>query len=292
MVGHLGKVFHSADGAKTWEFQDTNVREPLFDVDFVDTSHGWAVGNLGLMLHTSDGGKTWVKQDSKIAKQLFGVDFVDERTGWAVGYYGTILHTSDGGQTWEDQSISADITLNDVDFVDDATGWAVGEFSTVLHTKDGGTNWEKLTGAVEEETLDGKWEGDDTGLGDESLFGVSFQNNLEGWVAGMDGIIAHTADGGMHWSVRETGVVKNFYDINLRGKLGIAVGALGAVLLTQDGGKEWKELSFDAIGTYSWLTSALIIDDSHALVTGGHGTLLAIEGEKATRIVGNPKGSS
>ena len=271
--------------------QETNVLEPLFDVDFVDARHGWAVGNLGLILHTSDGGKTWVKQDAKTDKQFFGVDFVDDRTGWVAGYYGIILHTSDGGQTWEDQSISEDVAFNDVHFVDRETGWVVGEFSTILHTKDAGKNWERLTGAVEEESLDGKWEGDDSGLGDETLFGVSFQNRLEGWVAGMDGIVAHTIDGGMSWSVRETGVTKNLYDIELGGDFGIAVGALGAVVITRDGGKEWTELSFDAVRTYSWLTSVAILENGHALITGGRGTMLSIKEEKVSRILGLPRGT-
>jgi photosystem II stability/assembly factor-like uncharacterized protein len=291
VAGHLGKIFHSSDGAKTWELQETNVREPLFDVDFVDTLHGWAVGNLGLILHTSDGGKTWEKQGSKTDNQFFGVDFVDERVGWVVGYYGSIFHTSDGGQTWEDQSVSEDVAFNDVHFVDQETGWAVGEFSTILHTQDAGKNWERLTGAVEEESLDGKWEGDDSGLGDKTLFGVSFQNRLEGWVAGMDGIIAHTIDGGRSWSVRETGVTKNLYDIELGGDFGIAVGALGAVIITQDGGKAWNELSFDAVRTYSWLTGVAILENSHALITGGHGTMLSIKEEKVSKILGLPRGT-
>jgi photosystem II stability/assembly factor-like uncharacterized protein len=291
MAAHLGKIFRSSDGAKTWVLQETNIREPLFDIDFVDTLHGWAVGNLGLILHTTDGGRTWVQQDSKTDKQFFGVDFVDERTGWAVGYYGIILHTSDGGQTWKDQSIPEDIAFNGVHFLDGETGWVVGEFSTIFHTTDAGANWERLAGAVEEETLDGKWEGDDTGLGAQTLFGVSFRNSLEGWVAGMDGIVAHTVDGGTSWSVQETGVTKNLYAIDLRGQLGIAVGALGAVIITRDGGKEWSELSFDTVGTYSWLTAVAILEGSHALITGGHGTVLSFSEEKVNRIKGVPQGT-
>jgi photosystem II stability/assembly factor-like uncharacterized protein len=291
VVGHLGKMFHSSDGAKTWEMQETNVLEPLFDVDFVDTRHGWAVGNLGLVLHTSDGGKTWEKQDAKSDKQFFRVDFVNEHTGWVVGYYGTILHTSDGGQTWDDQSIAEDIALNGVDFVDHETGWVVGEFGTILRTNDAGMNWEKLAGAVEEELLDQVAEEGDSGLGEKTLFGVTFENKMEGWVAGMDGTVAHTADGGVHWTAQQTGVMTNLYDVHVRGSFGVAVGALGAILITRDGGKEWNEFLSDSVRIYNWLTGVDILENGHALITGGHGTLLSIKEEDLSKVLGLSRGS-
>jgi len=291
IVGHLGKIFHSSDGAKTWEIQEVNVREPLFGVDFVDAHHGWVVGNLGLILHTSDGGETWEKQDSKTDKQFFGVDFVNEQTGWVVGYYGTILHTFDGGRTWEEQSVGEDIALNSVTFVDHQIGWVVGEFGTVMHTENAGKNWEKQTGMMEEENLEQEPGEEDSGLGEQTLFSVDFENGLSGWAAGMDGTIAHTADGGVHWTVQETAVTKNLYAVRMRGELGVAVGALGTILITRDGGKEWGELRTDSFRTYDWLTCVDILENGQALISGGHGTLLSIEGGIMNKVLGLSRGS-
>lgn len=55
-------VFHSADGGKTWEVQQTEYRLPIRAMTFVDENRGWAVGSLGTIIATRDGGKTWRKQ--------------------------------------------------------------------------------------------------------------------------------------------------------------------------------------------------------------------------------------
>lgn len=52
-------VWHSADGGKTWEGQQTGQSVALRSLHFTDEKHGCAVGDLGVTLMTSDGGETW-----------------------------------------------------------------------------------------------------------------------------------------------------------------------------------------------------------------------------------------
>ena len=103
-AGYYGCMMHTADGGKTWEYQQTGTTESLTDVDFVDSLCGWAVGYGRTVIHTEDGGKTWTKQ--QIDEEIFfisSVRFVNTLHGWAVGEWGTILCTEDGGKTWRPQ---------------------------------------------------------------------------------------------------------------------------------------------------------------------------------------------
>lgn len=56
------KVFHTADGGKTWDEHATGSRLPIRAMTFVDPLRGWAVGALGTILATRDGGKSWQRQ--------------------------------------------------------------------------------------------------------------------------------------------------------------------------------------------------------------------------------------
>lgn len=56
------QILHSSDGGKSFSFQSTGQRLPLFAVAFADSQHGWACGAMGVILHTSDGGRTWSAQ--------------------------------------------------------------------------------------------------------------------------------------------------------------------------------------------------------------------------------------
>ena len=53
------RVFHSADGGRTWQAFATGQTLPLRALAFVDEQTGWAVGELGTILATQDGGRSW-----------------------------------------------------------------------------------------------------------------------------------------------------------------------------------------------------------------------------------------
>lgn len=52
-------VWHSADGARSWNAQPTGTTLPIASVRFMNEKDGIAVGAMGLILRTTDGGTTW-----------------------------------------------------------------------------------------------------------------------------------------------------------------------------------------------------------------------------------------
>ena len=57
-VGRGGVIAHTTDGGETWLPQHSSVEADLYQVTFVDKSHGWITGSR-MLLRTEDGGKTW-----------------------------------------------------------------------------------------------------------------------------------------------------------------------------------------------------------------------------------------
>jgi photosystem II stability/assembly factor-like uncharacterized protein len=238
------------------------------DVFFADQDNGWAVGRKSfapylwgqVILHTSNGGLTWAEQfespprmDSLFSVfRLDAVTFVDTLNGWATGraegYFpsgpekrGAILHTSDGGLHWEEQGLELMDGLTpeffDVQFFDAQHGWALE------------------TGHY------------DQASGHQMLF------------------LAKTDDGGANWSWVPTGVDGGLavgFGI-VQGGLhftdptnGWAVGGLGHVVHTSDGGQTWQKQDHDA--PYSHMMQVSFTNETTGWIAAEGGFLSTIDG--------------
>ena len=124
----------------------------------------------------------------------------------------------------------------DVFFIDENTGWTVGNNdgsslaeeleSTIAHTTDGGATWEPQSSGVYE----------------HPLRKIHFVDALTGWIAGSDGIVIHTKNGGKDWVRQRTNTFNDLIDIQfLSPQEGWAVGDWGTALHTRDGGKTWTK---------------------------------------------------
>jgi photosystem II stability/assembly factor-like uncharacterized protein len=102
-VGLEGKMAHTTDGGKTWNFTAEEVSrfstDPLYALSFRDGA-GWITGGSGRVLHLQEGKWRPVQLGWPIVAWLRAVDFFDANNGWIVGGYGIIIHTTDGGKTW------------------------------------------------------------------------------------------------------------------------------------------------------------------------------------------------
>ena len=57
-AGYGGRILVTKDGASTWAFQDSGVKDDLYDVSFVSDAKGWMVGDNGTVICTTNGGRS------------------------------------------------------------------------------------------------------------------------------------------------------------------------------------------------------------------------------------------
>ena len=267
--GSYGTILFSSDGGKTWEKQESGIKELLLGcITFVNRSKGWAAGVGGTIVHTTDGGKNWTAQKSGSEYDIHDIFFLNTQKGWAVGEYGTVLHTDDGGKQWKQQKEHSDVFYNDVFFADSNTGWIVGEFGTILHTEDGGATWQpQECRDLETAEEDLYW---DKPL--PALYGACFLDSSRGWIVGLDGVIIKTVDGGKTWTRLNSTTDKPLYSILIKGQKGWIIGNKGAYLMSSDGGETWTS-EMDAIKTKFWLRELSFVDEKHGLIVGARGTI-------------------
>jgi photosystem II stability/assembly factor-like uncharacterized protein len=286
VVGYAGKVLLTSDAGFTWTRGETGTNRALYRVRFVDATHGWISGQEGLILHTSDGGKTWQRQKSGADVYLFSLYFIDQNRGWAVGDRSILLETRDGGTNWtlhkivsaaakelspEEAVVSQDPVLYDVQFLDANTGWVVGEFGKIYHTTDGGQTWsEQEKTLLGEEVLDV--------LDIPTFFGVRFTDPQNGLVAGLDGKIARTHDGGAMWKFEKMTLDYPIVDPLFNPMLfpdgtGFAIGAAGEVVRLDTAGGEWHRAKL-GMEVVTWLRGLSWWNQQDGWIVGGFGLIL------------------
>ena len=281
------------------------VRCRLESVWFADENHGWIAGGYevpyvgrtrGLLLRTKDGGATWQEIESLVLPRISQIRFKDRLTGWALGNKGSlyktgIFQTNDGGNTWtshgsgsfrnwksglltesgfvlidEDGKLARvankglepchnDGCHQDVVVAQTTQLVAVGDQGAISISQDSGRNWRRVT--------------------DESS-GTITQCNLKSasttndkiWIAGDPGSVIFSIDKNsgdltQHETPVQAPLNKIFFVDDAHG---FAVGSLGTILSTTDGGISWKkQRGFDRIALLTLATSADAIPfETHA----------------------------
>ena len=192
---------------------------------------------------------------------LFGIAAFDEGRLVATGYYGTIKVSDDAGLSWRRIDGGTTELLRRVVAFEGGTALAVGHQGSILRSTDHGRTWQ----AVHREP----------GL---YLRALSFTSPAVGWAVGHEGRILHTRDAGRTWARQAIADYKGRDLPRLSGvaaldeNRAVAVGEFGVVAETDDGGANWRLISYRA---YPTLTD-VAIRDGRGLIVGLNGTLLAV----------------
>jgi photosystem II stability/assembly factor-like uncharacterized protein len=284
VVGYLGKILATENGGKSWQVMPSGTDRALYNVHFADSANGWISGQDGIMLHTTDGGKSWQRQNTGTAVYLFAISFLDGKHGFAVGDRATLLETRDGGQNWSlrklsqsagltaEQAItSQDPVLYGVQFVDQEYGWVVGEFGKIMHTRDGGATW-----VEQQDSLLGQGVFDVLDI--PTFFGVHFTDRKNGLVAGLDGKIARTSDGGATWRFEPMHLDYPIIDplfraFTMPNGTAWAVGAAGEIVRRDPGATEWKRAKL-GMEVLTWLRGMAFVSPEDGWIVGGFGLIL------------------
>jgi photosystem II stability/assembly factor-like uncharacterized protein len=176
-------------------------------------------------------------------------------TGWISGE-DRIYGTTDGGNSWtmQYQGIQGSV-LWALSSPNTRTVYAVGGDGKIMKTSDAGASW--ITQSSPTSAF---------------LYGVTFLDENNGWIAGDLGIILKTSDGGANWNIKSTPNTNRLYDIFFSDLMnGWAVGLDGLILHTTDGGDSWQS---QISGTANWLDGVFFCNPDTGFAVGWYGTVV------------------
>jgi len=233
-----GQIIKTTDGGTSW-FQIYDAVD-MARVSFINENIGFSCSgsiNFAGLFKTTDGGANWfeVSRNGIGFVILSAISFCNEYNGVAVGYdsdrisdFGCVFNTTDGGINWVKQNSPTNSFLNSINCLTENAYLAVGNEGTIIKTTDNGNNWSiKQTGF------------------DYKLNNCFFINSEVGWGVGVGGdwphyvsIILKTTNGGENWYTQYSDTTDSelFNVLFTNENEGIAVGDLGLILKTVDGG--------------------------------------------------------
>ncbi|MEK9137643.1 MAG: YCF48-related protein, partial [Bacteroidota bacterium] len=136
-------VVRPALGQNQWQWQNPLPQgNSLYDMCFVDSSHGWAVGHGGTVMRTTNGGAYWQYVHTRFNRLFLKTSFVSRERGWVMTYQPyVVLRTTDGGLIWDSLSVLPGSVYYDLAFANDTLGFASGGNGQIARTTDGGARW-------------------------------------------------------------------------------------------------------------------------------------------------------
>jgi len=180
------------------------------------------------LFRTRDGGQTWNAVPLGTNAPLLAGDFVNMNQGTLAAEDGRLLAVYSGRAVPARTAPLQGRTVRAVR-LEGQTGWLAGDKGLLMRTQDGGANWQVITGLTS-----------DSADAQIDFYAVTSMGS-HCWVAGSPGsVVFHSADGGQSWERALTGSTTPLLCLRfLDEKRGWAVGALGTILGTRDGGRTW-----------------------------------------------------
>lgn len=111
-VDQVSGLVESTDGGTSWVRRTlgTNPGATLYDIFFLDATHGW-VGGTAEYFRTTDAGATWLQSPDNDLGSVDRIRFVTPSFGWATtinGLQSFSTRSTDGGATWAAVSSAGD----------------------------------------------------------------------------------------------------------------------------------------------------------------------------------------
>jgi photosystem II stability/assembly factor-like uncharacterized protein len=230
-----GVVLRTNDGGTTWKQVPDLTLPALKVVRFVNPRQGWAVGNPCALYPTGvfrseDGGQSWTTVPGAVRGGWTAGDFRNSMRGVVVGYDGRLARISVPEFELIEMADVGARPLRAVRFSTDAVGWLAGDGGLLLNTVNAGNAWQTPPQPIPPEVA---------AQFDFRALDVLGDNI---WVAGAPGsCVLHSGDAGKTWNVYRTDQSLPLNALRfLDEQRGWAVGAMGTILLTRDGGKTWR----------------------------------------------------
>lgn len=228
-------VARTTDGGQTWSVIPDLTLPLLKHVHFHDARQGWAVGEDSTLypagvFRTSDGGRSWTTLPADRLGAWTTGDFRDPKHGVVAGYDGKLGLVAGPRISSSRTPDLGNRPLRALQMRDRGRGWLVGDGGLVMQTTDGGNSWQHPSGELP------------PGITAQCDFRALSVLEDHIWIAGSPGtVILRSPDSGNSWEVFTTD-----QQVPLRSMVfvdpdrGWAVGELGTILATRDGGRTWR----------------------------------------------------
>ncbi|NUQ62220.1 MAG: hypothetical protein HUU20_07015 [Pirellulales bacterium] len=229
-----GVVLITRDGGEHWTRDAKFVLPALKRIRFFDHKNGWAIGSASAMypsgvFSTDSGGRSWSPLFGAKSDGWSAADFLDPNTGAVAGHNGTAVMVRRGGIEPAQTPPFGLRGVHRLSLVPPVYGMLVGQGGLIMLTPDLGMTWQSPPGELPF-GLDGQFD-----------FRALEIRGTKCWIAGSPGTrIFHTPDAGRTWLAAATGQSLPIESIAFADdKHGWAVGELGTILATDDGGRTW-----------------------------------------------------
>lgn len=241
----------------------SNTKQNINSISFVNETFGVAVGDSGLILTTYDKGITWSPRILPYTNRFNDVYFAKDGTSFIIGDNSIFIASEDYFNNWQELNIARGYTFTRIKFIDKYTGFVLGSQGLILRTEDGGKNWQKIITPVK-----------------VTLFDLDFITNKIGFIVGWDGIMLKTNDGGTTWKSIEKFTDKYLKSIDfINMKVGIAVGGGNTLYKSNNGGVTWDKIFSNQIGSFQFVK---FLDDENVIIIGIKGILMFSQNEGST----------
>lgn len=232
-----GVMLRTEDGGQSWQVFDKLLLPALRKAKFFDRKRGWAIGQTSGMFPggafaTTDGGRTWSPLVADESQAWSAGDFAEPGSGALAAKTSNMYMVRRGTVAAAPAAGFGLQRVHEIQLAKDGrfTGWLVGDNRLVMSTADQGKTWQVPTGDVTS-ALNGSMD----------FFAIEV-NGTHVWLAGSPGSkILHSSDSGETWESYSTGQSLPIHSIAfINATHGWAVGGLGSILATRDGGRHWE----------------------------------------------------
>jgi photosystem II stability/assembly factor-like uncharacterized protein len=280
ITGDSGTIIHTADGGKTWSFQNSGTNNNVVSVFFLNRNLGWAssqnyttVPYGTLLLETTNGGTDWTGVPYPVEDIFITcILFRDSLNGWMGGRPHALVRTTDGGTTWNeakiDSSVLAFFPVLNIRFYNDKYGYACGGMfdiaGVIWSTSNGGESWHAI---------------DPSYAPADEVHELHLFDSLHVIGAGGDpdfgygvGMI-RTSDGGESWNYQELGMQGNAYDIDFRNgkEVWAPLGPGQKLIFSMDTGRTWTAIPTPGSTAITQMTFP---DSLHGFAVGRYGAVI------------------
>lgn len=240
--------------------------------------HLIAVGDRGAIIASNDG-KNWAQAQVPVRSALTTVAFADPMHGWAAGHDAAIVHTDDGGKTWKLQNFQPELEkpLLGMLALDAQHCFAVGAYGLLLETQDGGQTWNSV---------------DSHGFDEDELHlnAINKLNNGDLMIAGEQGSLAISTDGGVTWTKQASPYEGSFFGVLPHGDKGALIyGLRGNVYVSDDARSgKWTQLE---TGTVASMFGGAPIASGGEVLVGLNGVIMVISADEQVTLLRSPDGT-